>query len=34
LRAEDEGGVRGVEMEVGLLDAVDLSQVCQRKCQR
>jgi len=31
LRAEDEGGVRGVEMEVGLLDAVDLSQVCQKK---
>jgi hypothetical protein len=31
LRAEDEGGVRGVEMEVGLLDAVDLNQVGQKE---
>lgn len=27
--AEDEGGVRRVEMKVGLLDAIDLNQVCQ-----
>ena len=31
LGAEDEGGIRGVEMEVGLLDAINLSQVCQKK---
>lgn len=29
--AEDEGGVRTVEMEVGLLDAIDLNQVCQKE---
>lgn len=31
LSAEDEGGVRGVEVEVGLLDAIHLNHVCQKE---